>query len=188
MKLRNEVIHFNLFSDEEIMYVAPRNGSSFWWFFLCYSLGLLLSITSAAFIMLQGHFKTQFLLFGIAVIFGFIFGLFLYTYIIDYFFTEVVLTNHRLIIMRQKKLFLLSKDEIEHISSVTSPRCPDFALIKIKNKSLKIHFINGDCLNAERFMAHYSDNEDVEESQHKFLINIFVVVFILLLVFVYVLR
>lgn len=139
MEIKNKNIFLNLNEGEEIVYVADKNKGEFYCFALIHFFGALFFF----FFLIASFFTTLESAWLIYVLF-FILIFFLYLYIRDYFFTETILTNQRLIISRFNKLTLTNFKQIKNIWSLPiTANAPTATNISMQPKTrYRIYFIN----------------------------------------------
>lgn len=139
MEIKNKNIFLNLIEGEEIVYVAEKNKGEFYYFALIHFLGTLF----CSFFLIVSFFTTLGSAWLIYVLFLMLI-FFLYLYIRDYFFTETILTNQRLIISRFNKLTLTNFKQIKNIWSLhITANAPTATSISVQPKTrYRIYFIN----------------------------------------------
>lgn len=139
LEIKNKNIFLNLSDGEEIVYVAEKNKGEFYSFALMHFLAVLFF----SFFILISFFitmKSLWLLYTVWVISI----SFFYLYIRDYFFTEVILTNNRLILSRFNKLTFIDFKQIKNIWTLPiATNVPIATNISIQpKKRYRIYFIS----------------------------------------------
>jgi len=134
MEIKNKNIFLNLNGDEEVLYVAEQNK----WEFYLWGLPLFIIV-----LPLLSFFVIMSVISGFQLvsIWWEIFGTFLllfilytaYTNIRDCFFTDIILTNQRLLIIRFNKLISIDYSQIKYISG-NSLRGPSITRISLQSK------------------------------------------------------
>lgn len=139
MEIKNRNIFLNLNDGEEIVYVADKNKAEFYCFalihFLCVLLFSFLFIVSFFIIL-----KSSWLIYTLLIVSV----SFFYLYIRDYFCTEIMLTNNRLILSRFNKLTFIDFSQIKNIWTFPiAANVPIATNITVQpKKNYRIYFIN----------------------------------------------
>jgi len=124
MKIKNENIFLNLNEGEEIVYVADKNISYFYFFVLIPILliGSLIFLLTKLFLtqnipmLVSNYSEMRFLILGI-ILAVFLFGCIIYKYVLDCFFTDIILTNQRFLISVANKITSLNYKDIKGVSN-----------------------------------------------------------------------
>lgn len=139
MEIKSKNILLNLNKNEEIVYVEEKNKTEFY----CFApIVVCLGAPFLSFFLIASFFtplKHSWIIFPL-----WIFIIYLsYAYIRDYFFTEIVLTNQRLIISRFNKPIFVDYNQIKSIWGFSLVNAPSVTTIKVNPKKFyRIHFIN----------------------------------------------
>jgi len=156
MEIKNKNILLNLHEGEEIVYVAKKDVAVFYIFFtiIIFICGYLTFLLTWFFPMISNYHEIKFIILGIILVI-FLFGCIIYKYVLDYFFTDVVLTNQRLILLINKRTISIKYEDINHISNclfrgpegiriVSEIKLTSFLnpLFNNSNKHYTVHFIN----------------------------------------------
>lgn len=147
IEIKNKNIFLNLNEDEEIVYVAEKASKFEFYFFSIPSIlviAFLLTFLSLFVILTlykaynQNYFYILFL-----VILLLFMVLMLYKEIVDYCFTDIVLTNQRLIISKLNKILSIPHNQIKYIQNAGTGRGPSATRINLINKKFHIfYFLN----------------------------------------------
>ncbi len=144
MEVKNKDIFSNLNYDEEIVYVVEKASKFEFYFFNIPQVLVILFLFAflSIFIVLtlykpynENYYFIIFL--SVLLIFSI---LMLYKEIVDYFFTDIVLTNQRLIIFRLNKFLPISYSQIKYIQNAGTGRGLSATKINLINKKFYVFF------------------------------------------------
>lgn len=118
IEINNKDIFLNLYESEEILYTAKKDVISFYIIsvviiFIC---GYLIFLLTKFFPMVSNYPEMKFIISGM-FLFIFLLGCILYKYVLDYFFTDVILTNQRLLLSRNNNTISIKYENINRISN-----------------------------------------------------------------------
>lgn len=142
MEYTNNKCSISLASDEQILYVPNKDKEEFWvnitWSTVLFLFFIWLGFQVPKYIIPSAVISTELILLIISSAFlGEI-----YTYIRDYWFSQVILTSKRLIIMRFNKMISVDYNEIKKIYYRDFGYHPTFFLIElISNRVYKVNFV-----------------------------------------------
>lgn len=136
-EIKNENIFLNLNEGEEIVYVAEKDKPNFWWNFIFLMFIGLPLIGLSTFLLITDNIDgipSWYKPFMALIFFS---GLFvIYKIIIDYFYTELILTNQRFIISKFNKIKFINYEQVKRIIGYYGYRGsgPISTTIKLTNK------------------------------------------------------
>lgn len=153
-KIKDSIIHLNEY--EEILYTAEKNKIEFYFFiivscivFVCFILYILNNNLSFLFPLLFKNNSTLLFFWGILfIIILILISIFYvgYLYIIDFLFTNVFLTNKRVIIIKLNEILYIDFNQIKNVYGSygsTDSQGNSYIMIELKSgKSYKINFVN----------------------------------------------
>lgn len=124
MEVKNKNIFLNLNESEDILYVGQKDMASFYISFaviimICIGLIFLLAklfLTQNVSILILNYPIFKFIILGM-LLFIFLLDCILYKYFLDYFFTDVVLTNQRLLLSKNNNIISVKYENINRISN-----------------------------------------------------------------------
>jgi len=187
-EIKNRNILLNLNEGEEIVYVAEKASKFEFYFFTIPA--ILVTIFLFAFLSLfllltlyKPYNENYFYILFLAVLLVFV-VLMLYKGIVDYCFTDIVLTSKRLIILRLNKVLPIQYSQIKYIQNFGTGRGPSATKINLLNKKFRVfYFLNPFTLRnkLKDVYPDYDDSKAVAKDQKQG--NIILVIFLLLLPF-----
>lgn len=185
IEIKNRNIFLNLNEGEEIVYVAEKIKSNFYWnFFTSVIIGIPLFGAFAGFgifALTLGDANMKFILSVLFILLMFIMFCFIsYKVIVDYFYTELILTNQRFIVSKFHKISFINFEQIKRITGTYGVRGGPIQLtIKFKNKKLcSFYFIDKNIIRAKfkEVYPNYDDSEAVAKEQKLGYIILFVLI------------
>lgn len=146
MEHKNDKDSLNLINDEEILYVPKKNYVEF---LICFPLTVIISVF--LFLYMYNIAVKVYSLWVSFLILLFIYLCYiLYTYLRDFFFTKIILTNKRILIHRFNKPFSINYSEIKRIIYNYGKIGPSYFIMLLKPyRFYKINFIPSDKLREE---------------------------------------
>lgn len=158
MEIKNKNIFLNLNDGEEILYIAEKEKFAFYFYDLPIIFGLLPIFSFFLFITVSNN--APFTLIGCILLILLFFIYFTYLDIRDLFYSDLVLTNKRILLSRFNKLISIDYSQIKYISG-SSYRGKSGTTISLKSKSrfYLISFINPYKFK-EKFKEIYIDYND----------------------------
>lgn len=135
IEIKNKNIFLNLNDDEEIVYIPEQRREDLFFviLFIIFAVPLFLWFILMFFVAMEkGSWVAP-----IMAIVALYFPYFSYIYIRDYFFSELVLTNQRLIISRFGKLIFINNNQIKLINEWSN----GIARTYIKTDTKKIYLV-----------------------------------------------
>ncbi len=189
-EIKNKDIYANLNEGEEIVYIAQKDKNNFFLSLLSNTIYLVLALCALAVLII--FFSDKMGAAVISLIIGFILIFLMFCFVVymrisDYFRTEVVFTNQRLIISRLDKLEFINNDEIESMYWYWC-RGIDLTLkitIKEKNPYLLSFIKKPDLRNKFKEMyPGYDDSKEIAKEKRdaifvKFIVPLLVLLYIL---------
>lgn len=184
MEIKNKNIFLNLNEGEEIFYIAEKAGKFEFYFFtlpsIFFIIFLFAFISLFIFLTLYKPYNENYfciLFFTVLLIF---FILTSYKETVDYFFTDVILTNQRLLILKQGKVTPIEHNQIKYIHS-GSGRGPSSTIINLRSKKFHlIYFLK--CFKLrdklKEIYSEYDDTKIIEKEQEQ--TQNFIIILILL--------
>lgn len=172
MEIKNKNIFLNLNADEKIVYVVEKTKFNFWWnFVLITFFGLpIFTFFSIISILHPEFFGTTWESFIFPVLLPvFYYGA--YKIVIDYFFTEIILTNQRFIISRLSKIYSIYYDKVDRfIDGYGGSRGSISTTIKLKdNKNHRFLFVDKETIRGKfkEIYPSYDDSEIVAKEKKR---------------------
>ncbi|MDR1167749.1 MAG: TonB C-terminal domain-containing protein [Heliobacteriaceae bacterium] len=175
MEIKNQNIYLN--ENEEVYYIAQKDKLNFWCSFVVLTVGLLICGSFTIFLTIVSVFYSNIvsvkfpLTEGMAILAVCVmFCCLLYKEIADYFFTELILTNQRLIISRFNKIRFIDNNRIKCIKgmSLHYPLAPMILDIRLKNKKrLQLYFIELSIIKTkfQEVCPDYDDSRETEKER-----------------------
>lgn len=184
MKIKNKNLFLNLNENEEILYIAERNKGEFIYLTLLSILPIfLLFICVIIFIIAKVY--SFYSLFGTLLFMFMIYTTF--TQIRDYFFTEIILTNKRLIISQFNKLSFVDYNEIDSIISLMNRARIYPMLLRLKSKKkYVIFFVNIQKLKDKliEICPSYDETKAIKQDEKELNISLVVLIFLPIIIFI----
>lgn len=149
MEISNKNIVQNLNENEEIFYVGEKSKSEFFYFASLIAIFVLPLLTYLMFLFIMSPIKELWI---VAPLWLIVISL-SYIGIRDYCFTQLILTNQRLIISRFNKLIFIDNNQIKHIYGNSKRFGAHTTFIRLKSN--KVHRIG--------FMDKYKVKDKVKE-------------------------
>lgn len=142
MEYEHKKYSVNLINGEEVLYVPNKTKIEF---FICFPFAIFACcfLSWCVYILGLKINSIQYSLFLMCILVFYIKSL--YQYIQDFFFTNTILTNKRILLVRFNKIIDISYDEIEKISyyygSISYLRPSNFTVLLNSNTVYKVNFI-----------------------------------------------
>jgi hypothetical protein len=184
MDIKNKNIFLNLNDGEEIIYVAEKNKGEFIYLTLLSILPIILLFICVILFIIAKYYSF-YSLFGTLI---FVFMLYsTYTNIRDYFFTEIILTNQRLIISKFNRLTFIDYSEIDSIISLMNRARVYPMLLRLKSKKkYVIFFVNIQKLKDKLVGIYpsYDETKTIQQDEKELNISLAVLVFLPIIIFI----
>lgn len=124
VEIKNKNIFLNLSEGEEILYMGKKDTATFYIsvtvvIFICVGMIFLLAklfFTQNMSILLSNYPEFKFIIIGM-LLFIVAFACILYKYISDYFFTDVVLTNQRILFSIKNNTLSVKYEDVNRVSN-----------------------------------------------------------------------
>jgi hypothetical protein len=186
MEIKNKNICLNLNEGEEIVYIAEKSTSSFYFFILfpiflaSYFIYLPIKYVFVKFnlmLILQNPHVTWSLL-GCCLIILFS-AYIIYSYIEDYFFTDIIITTQRFIILTFNKPTFIDYEDINYISN-SGYKGPAGVFIKTLKKNFTVYFVDWKIIKSkvQKIDSSKDFNEPKMTKKDVFIVLVIVILFI----------
>lgn len=160
--INNKIINNNLLFDtlgknEEIIYITTKDKFSLIWLFISFAVYAFFVLAAMPYMIYFNTTVEQKIVSGediclfaiMAIVFVFFMPIF-YKAVNDYFKTDIILTNHRILILSPQKTISLENEEIENIINFSAKGFITTAIrVKGKKKPYKFFLFNGNELKSE---------------------------------------
>lgn len=146
MEYKNDQYSLNLINDEEVLYVPTKNYIEF---LICLPLTIIISIFLFIY-MYNVSIKSDNPWASFLILLCIYFCYILYSYLRDFFFTKLILTNKRILIFRFNKIISINHNQIKRIIYNYGKIGPSYFIVLSKPyKFYKINFIPSEQLREE---------------------------------------